>query len=215
MNASAASVRSVNVSPARTVEIDGKPVATGIMKTPVAGRVGVRGVNVDGDDQADRRVHGGPDRALYAYAAADYAWFSAQLGRELAPGTFGENLTLDGVDVTGAKIGEEWRIGTTLLRVSAMRVPCFKLAHVMGDLGFIKFFAEALRPGAYLRIVEEGELAAGDPLTIVARPGHDLTIREMTRIVLFERERAGEFLTIPELSGDWHAWAREHIGSPL
>jgi MOSC domain-containing protein YiiM len=181
----------------------------------VAGRVGVRGVNVDGDDQADRRVHGGPDRALYAYAAADYAWFSGQLGRELAPGTFGENLTLDGVDVTGAKIGEEWRIGTTLLRVSAMRVPCFKLAHVMGDLGFIKFFAEALRPGAYLRIVEEGELAAGDPLTIVARPGHDLTIREMTRIVLFERERAGEFLTIPELSEDWHAWAREHIGSPL
>jgi MOSC domain-containing protein YiiM len=180
------------------------------MKMPLAGRVAVRGVNVAGDDQADRRVHGGPERALYAYAAEDYAWFSGQLGRDLAPGTFGENLTLDGIDVTGAKIGEEWRIGTTLLRVTAMRVPCLKLAHVMGDNGFIRMFAEALRPGAYLRIVEEGELAAGDPVTIVARPTHDLTIAEMTRIVLFERARAGEFLTVPELSPDWHTWAEEH-----
>ena len=210
MNASAGSVRSVNVSPARTLHIDGKPVASAILKIPVAGRVAVRGVNVACDDQADRRVHGGPDRAVYAYSAADYAWFSGQLGRQLVPGTFGENLTLDGIDVTGAKIGEEWHIGTTRLRVTAMRVPCFKLGHVMGDAAFIKTFAEALRPGAYLRIVEEGELAAGDPVTIVARPNHDLTIGEMTRIFLFERDRAGELLTVAELSDDWRTWAQEH-----
>jgi MOSC domain-containing protein YiiM len=210
VNAPAGSVRSVNVSPARTIQIGGNAVATAIMKLPVAGRVAVRGVNVAGDDQADRRVHGGPDRAVYAYATEDYAWFSAQLGRELAPGTFGENLTLDGIDVTGAKIGERWRAGTTLLQVTAMRVPCFKLAHVMGDGAFIRTFAEALRPGAYLRIVEEGELAAGDPVTIVARPGHELTIGEMTRIFLFDRARAGELLTVPELPEEWRTWAQEH-----
>jgi MOSC domain-containing protein YiiM len=204
------SVRSVNVSPARTIRIDGKRVATAIMKTPVTGSVAVRGVNVAGDDQADRRVHGGPDRAVYAYATSDYAWFSERLGRELTPGTFGENLTLDGTDVTGAKIGEEWRVGTTLLRVTGTRVPCFKLAHVMGDAAFIRTFAEALRPGAYLRILEEGAFAAGDPVTIVARPDHDVTIAEMTRIVLFERDRAAELLAVPELTAEWRAWAHKH-----
>jgi MOSC domain-containing protein YiiM len=188
------SVRSVNVSPARTIRIDGKRVATAIMKTPVTGSVAVRGVNVAGDDQADRRVHGGPDRAVYAYATSDYAWFSERLGREL----------------TGAKIGEEWRVGTTLLRVTGTRVPCFKLAHVMGDAAFIRTFAEALRPGAYLRILEEGAFAAGDPVTIVARPDHDVTIAEMTRIVLFERDRAAELLAVPELTAEWRAWAHKH-----
>jgi MOSC domain-containing protein YiiM len=213
MNASrAGAVRSVNVSPVRTLQIDGEPVPTGIMKMPVSGRVAVRGVNLAGDDQGDRRVHGGPDRALYAYAAEDYAWWSERLGRSLAPGTFGENLTLDGVDVTGAKIGERWSIGSATLQVTAMRVPCFKLAGVMNDRGFVKAFAQALRPGAYLRIIVEGELAAGDAVGILSRPSHDVTIGEMTRLYFFDRPNAGKMLDAPELPASWRAWASEHGG---
>jgi MOSC domain-containing protein YiiM len=192
------------------MRIDGTAVSTGIMKMPVSGHIAVRGVNLAGDDQGDRRVHGGPDRAVYAYAADDYAWWSERLGRALAPGTFGENLTLDGIDVTGAKIGERWHIGSSTLEVTSMRVPCFKLAAVMNDKGFVKAFADALRPGAYLRIVEEGELAAGDDVTIVSRPDHDLTIGEMTRLFLFDRSNVRKMLQAPELSESWRVWAREH-----
>jgi MOSC domain-containing protein YiiM len=202
-------VRSVNVSPVRIMRIGGQPVPTGILKMPVDGRIAVRGVNLAGDEQGDRSVHGGPDRALYAYASDDYAWWSEQLGRELAPGTFGENLTLDGVDVTGAKIGERWRIGSATLQVTSMRVPCFKLAAVMDDPGFIKAFAHALRPGAYLSIIEEGELAAGDAVTILSRPSHDVTIGEMTRLYLFDRSNAAKMLDAPELPESWREWAAE------
>jgi MOSC domain-containing protein YiiM len=192
------------------MQIGEEPVRTGIMKVPVSGRIAVRGVNLAGDEQGDRRVHGGPDRALYAYASDDYAWWSKQLVRELAPGTFGENLTLAGIDVTGATIGERWRIGTATLQVTAMRVPCFKLAAVMDDPTFVKAFAHALRPGAYLRIVEAGELGTGDAVTIVSRPSHDLTIHEMTRIYFFDRPNVGKMLDAPELSESWRAWASEH-----
>jgi MOSC domain-containing protein YiiM len=203
-------VRSVNVSSVRTVDIDGTPVATGILKMPVTGRVPLRGVNLAGDDQGDRNAHGGPDRAVYAYAAEDYVWWGERLGRVLAPGTFGENLTLTGIDVSGAKIGERWRIGSTLLQVTSPRVPCFKLAHVMNDKGFVRTFAQALRPGAYLRVVEEGDIAAGDAATVAARPSHDLSIVEMTRLYLFDRSHVHEMLVAPELPDSWRAWAIEH-----
>lgn len=200
----------MNVSPVRTIEVGGEPVPTGILKVPVAGSVALRGVNLAGDEQADRSVHGGPDRAVYAYAAEDYAWWSERLGRDLPPGTFGENLTLSGVDVTGARIGEQWRVGSTLLAVTSPRVPCFKLAHVMNDNNFIKVFAKELRPGAYLRVIEEGSIAAGDAVQVVARPGHDLSIAEMTRIYLFDRRRVNEMLAAPELPDSWREWAIEH-----
>ncbi len=107
-------VLSVNVSPVRSVEMRGKSVTTGIYKIPVARRVPLRGVNLRGDDQADRNARGGPDRAVYAYASEDYRWWEASLERTLDAGTFGENLTLGGVDVSGALIGERWRAGATL-----------------------------------------------------------------------------------------------------
>jgi MOSC domain-containing protein YiiM len=180
------------------------------MKVPVSGRLAARGVNLAGDDQGDRSVHGGPDRAIYAYSWDDYAWWSEQLGRPLAPGTFGDNLTLHGIDVTGAKIGERWRVGTATLQVTAIRVPCYKLAAVMGDNGFVKAFAHALRPGAYLRIIEEGDIGAGDAVSILASPSHDLTIGEMARLYFFDRSNAGKLLAVPELSESWRAWASEH-----
>lgn len=205
-----ASVRSVNVSAVRQIDLNGEAVATGIYKVPVAGRVALRGVNLAGDEQADRSAHGGPDRAVYAYAAEDYGWWAEQLGRELAPGTFGENLTLEGIDVSGARIGEQWRIGTALLAVTSPRVPCFKLANVMGDPAFVRSFARALRPGAYLRVIEEGDISAGDVAKVVARPAHDLTVADMARIYFFERRRVRELLAAPDLTAGWRAWAAEH-----
>src|SRR5881397_225869 len=101
---------------------------TAIWKEPVDGRVAVRGVNLDGDDQADRTVHGGPDKAVYAYAEEDTGLWAAELGRDLGPATFGENLTTRGIDVSGAVVGERWRVGSTLLEVSQPRLPCAKLA---------------------------------------------------------------------------------------
>jgi MOSC domain-containing protein YiiM len=203
-------VESVNISPVRTIAIDGAAVTTGILKRPVTGRVAVRGVNLAGDDQADRNAHGGPTQAVYVYAAEDYDWWAVQLHRTLPPGTFGENLTLRDVDVSGARIGERWRIGTTLLQVTGPRVPCFKLAHVMADPRFVRTFAQALRPGAYLSIVDEGDIAAGDRVEIVQRPAHQLTIAEFTRIYFFERGRARDLLVAPELPESWRAWAEEH-----
>ncbi len=201
---------SVNVSAVRSVEMRGKSVTTGIYKIPVARRVPLRGVNLRGDDQADRRVHGGPDRAVYAYASEDYRWWEAALKRTVDAGTFGENLTLADVDVSGALIGERWRAGRTLLQVTAPRVPCFKLAHVMGDPAFVKRFAQALRPGAYLSVVEEGEIAAEDPVEVTLKPQHALTVAEMTHIYFNDRSRLAELL-VPELPAEWHMWVEEQM----
>ena len=206
----ARSIVSVNVGAVRTVERGGEHITTGIFKEPVAGRVRLRGVNLDGDDQADRGVHGGSDRAAYAYASEDYGWWAGELGRECGPGTFGENLTTRGIDVSGALIGERWRIGSAIVRVTSPRVPCYKLAMKMDDPTFVRRFAAALRPGAYLSIVEEGDVAAGDGVEIVHRPGHALTIAEMTRIYFFERHRVGELLQAGDLPPKWRDWAREH-----
>jgi len=140
---------SVNVGVARQIGVSrrGRPVISAIGKSPVTGRVAVRGVNLAGDDQADRGVHGGPEKAVYAYASEDTAWWATVLGVEVAPGAFGENLTTAGVDVSGAVIGERWRIGTTELEVCQPRQPCYKLGVAFGDPGMVRRFAHAGRPG--------------------------------------------------------------------
>ncbi len=199
---------SVNVSALKSLVIDGESIPTGIFKESVSGRVALRGVNVAGDDQGDRSVHGGPDRVAYAYAQEDYAWWERELGRRLTPGTFGENLTVRGLDVSNARIGEQWQIGTALVAVTSPRVPCFKLAAKMNDPKIVKKFARALRPGAYLRIVTEGEIGAGDAITVISRPDHELTVATMASIILFEHERAHELL-VPEISARWRAWVRD------
>jgi MOSC domain-containing protein YiiM len=166
-------VVSVNVGTPRVVDWFGRRITTAIWKEPVAGRVAVAGVNVDGDDQADRRVHGGPAMAVYAYAIEDYAWWSEELGVALAPGTFGENLTLEGVDLHACAVGEAWAVGTTRLRI-----PCFKLGIRMGDAGFVERFAAARRFGAYFAIEGSGSIGAGDGVRRLVRPDDALTIAE-------------------------------------
>jgi MOSC domain-containing protein YiiM len=201
---------SVNVGTPRQISVRrGRPMMSAIGKEPVAGPVRVEGVNLAGDDQADRRVHGGPDKAVYAYAREDSDWWAEQLGREIVDGMFGENLTTEGVDVSGALVGERWRIGTVELEVCQPRLPCSKLGLRFGDLRMVKHFGQASRPGAYLRIVTEGELQAGDELTVLSRPDHGVTVALVADAILVDDSLAAKAASAPELAEDLAAHLRD------
>jgi MOSC domain-containing protein YiiM len=205
-----ARVASVNVGTPQPLGLRrGRTVRSAIGKAPVDGRVRVAGVNIAGDDQADRSVHGGPDKAVYAYAAEDTAWWEAELGRELGPGAFGENLTVEGVDVSGAVVGERWRIGTVELEVCQPRFPCFKLGLRFGDPKFLKRFTLAQCPGAYLRIRREGELGAGDAVEVFDRPVHGVTVALVARAVMIDHALLGRAAAAPELPADLADWMLE------
>jgi MOSC domain-containing protein YiiM len=198
---------SVNVGrPAQLAVRRGRPLMSAIGKAPVEARVRVEGVNLAGDEQADRRVHGGPDKAVYAYASEDAAFWSGELGRELAPGTFGENLTTAGLDVSGAVVGERWRIGTVELEVCQPRLPCNKLALRLGEPLMVKRFAQASRPGAYLRILVEGSLGAGDEVVVLSRPSHGITVREVSDAILLDETLLERAAAAPALPRDLAAW---------
>jgi MOSC domain-containing protein YiiM len=147
-----------------------------IDKRPVLGRVAVHPLGLDGDVQVNRKWHGGEGQALYAYAQEDADWWAAELDRELPAGRFGENLRTSGLDLTGAVLGERWRIGEVLVEVTAPRTPCAKLRAHWGVPRLIKRFTERGAPGAYLRVLETGDLGAGDRIDVVERPGHGVTI---------------------------------------
>jgi len=202
------SVLSVNVGRPGPVDTGRRTVLTAIRKAPVDGRVAVRGVNLDGDDQADRSVHGGPDKAVYAYAIEETRKWEAELGRDLGPGAFGENLTTEGIEVSGALVGERWRVGTALLEVVQPRLPCFKLGLRMGDPSFVKRFGQASRPGAYLRIVEEGELGAGDAIEVdfAELPGHGVTVRLVSDAILLDHDLIPQALEAPKLIPSLREW---------
>jgi len=211
----ASRVLSVNLGRPREFEFQGKTARSSIWKNPVSGPVAVRGVNLEGDDQSDREVHGGPDKAVYSYAVEDIRWWEAELGRDLQLSAFGENLTTSGIDVSGALIGEQWEIGTALFEVSQPRSPCWKLGVKMEDPAFPRKFTNGGRPGAYLRILREGILGAGDPIRVAHRPSHGVRVSDVSRIHTREREKASVLLEVPELSEDWKEWARRAAGLPL
>jgi MOSC domain-containing protein YiiM len=204
---------SVNVGTVRQIELAGQARTTAIWKLPVSGRVAVRGVNLAGDDQADRRAHGGPDKAVYAYAREDYAWWERQLDRTLDPGMFGENLTTEGIDLTDALVGERWRVGSAVLQVTSPRVPCWKLGARMGDPRFPARFAAAGRPGAYLAILEQGALGAGDRIQVIHRPGHGVTVGLVAASYHRDHRLAASILAAPELAEAWRHWAEHQIGA--
>ncbi len=204
-------VLSVNVGTVREFEYRGRPAKSAIWKSPAAGRVAARGVNLGGDDQADRKAHGGPDKAVYAYAVEDARWWEQEIGRPFAYGEFGENLTTEGIEVNNALVGERWEIGTTVLEVSEPRIPCWRLGVRMNDRTFPRRFAEAMRPGAYLRIVVEGSVGAGDEIRVVERPGHDLTIRDVSRIYTRDRDEVERLLAVPQVSESWRRWANDFL----
>ena len=206
-----ARVLSVNVGRAREFDYNGRPAKSAIWKSPVAGRIAARGVNLEGDDQADRKAHGGPDKSVYAYAIEDARWWEEKLGRSLQHGEFGENLTTEGIAVNDALVGERWGIGTAVFEVSEPRIPCWRLGVRMNDQGFVRRFTEALRPGTYLRIIVEGAVGAGDEIRILERPDHDMTIRDIFRIYTRDRGEVERLLAIPRMSESWREWARNRL----
>ena len=197
----------MNVGQVRKFEYEGQLGTSSIWKSPVAGRVAVRGVNIEGDDQADRSVHGGPDKAVYSYAIEDTRWWEQELGRVMEMGQFGENLTTEGVDLTSALVGERWAIGSVVLEVSEPRMPCWKLGMKMGDPGFLRQFTQAGRPGTYFRIIEEGDIGAGDEIEVVERPDHDVSVGDIFRIYTRDRGEAERMLGVPQMSESWRRWA--------
>lgn len=188
-------VLSVNIGRAQRTEHSSVRV-TAIDKRPVDGPVEVRapgakrgglGSGLVGDMICDRRHHGGDDQAVYAYAREDLDVWAAALGRPLASGCFGENLTTAELDVTGARIGERWRVGRALvLEVSCPRIPCRTFAGWLGKHGWIKRFTRAARPGAYLRVLEPGAVQRGDAIDVIDRPAHDITIGVVFRALTHE-----------------------------
>jgi MOSC domain-containing protein YiiM len=206
-------IGSVNVGmPAPLRGTGGAEVASGIVKAPVAGRVRVGHTNLDGDGQADLTVHGGPDKAVYAYPAEHYPAWARDLGRDdLRPGHFGENLTTEGLVEEDVLIGDRFRMGTALLEVSQPRIPCFKLGIRMGDPGFLKPFLRSGRLGFYLRVLEEGDLAAGDAIARAGRGDPEVSIRSLAR--LFAEGGASEEFSraaaAPALEDGWKVWMLE------
>jgi MOSC domain-containing protein YiiM len=208
-----ARVLSVNVGRPRPIPHRGKQVMTGIFKEPVSDRIAARGTKLAGDEQGNPKVHGGFDKAVYAYAREDYEWWEQELSRQLDPGTFGENLTTSGLNLNASLIGERWRVGTALLEVSEPRFPCFKLGYRMGTQRFVRRFAKARRPGTYLRIIEEGELAMGDPIDVVSKPDHVVTIALFAEAYLGDRDRLGELLVADQLSSEWRSKIEETLAA--
>ncbi len=156
---------SVNLATERVVRYGGRDVRTGIYKEPAAGRVRLRMLGLEGDFQADLSVHGGPDKAVYAYPAEHYPHFRKVLERpDLAPGFFGENLTTEGLLEDEVGVGDVFRVGTAVVRVTTPRTPCFKLAARAGSPAFVETFLNSRRLGFYLSVVEEGEVGAGDTI---------------------------------------------------
>lgn len=178
-------VLSVNVSTPRPVEWRGRRIMTGIFKLPVEGPVLLRGVNLDGDAQADLSVHGGPDKAVYAYPSEHYLYWRTELGLDDLPwGSFGENLTLEGWWEDHVAIGDRFRVGTAEVVVTQPRTPCFKLGLRFGREDVIEKFLDSGRSGFYLRVAVEGELEAGASFERIEEDPHGVTVAEVNRLYL-------------------------------
>ncbi|MEJ3652691.1 MOSC domain-containing protein [Actinomycetes bacterium KLBMP 9759] len=186
----------------RTGGWTGRVGRSAIDKRPVHGAVRVEATGLDGDTICDVDNHGGPDQAVYAYSVADLAFWTAELGRPVVPGSVGENLTLSDVDCSGAVVGERWRVGTAVLVVRGARIPCRVFAAFLDVPGLVKRFTAARRPGAYLGVERAGTVAAGDPVEVLDRPAHGLTVRDVMAAMTGERE------LVPAMQS-----AREHLGA--
>ncbi len=186
---------SVNVGRERMLDMKGTPMPTGIFKRPVFARpVRIARLGLDGDTVADGRVHGGPDQAVYVYGSEDYDWWAFRMGKPLEPGTFGDNLTVDGLASTDYAVGDRLAIGeTVVLEVTAPRAPCDTLARRMEHPQFIKIFREAERPGLYCRVVSEGVVQMGDIVEHTPYAGDRVLVVELFRDH-FDKQRSAELL---------------------
>jgi MOSC domain-containing protein YiiM len=208
-------VVSVNVGLPREVLWRGKPVRTGIFKEPLAGRVPLRRLNFDGDRQADLRVHGGPEKAVYAYPSEFYElWSRERPEPALGPGALGENLTTEGLLDGDVSVGDRFRVGTAELVVTQPRLPCFKLGIKMGRDAFVTEFLERGLFGFYLAVAREGEVEAGDPIVELSRDPHGFGVTEVARLFVRDRDdveglrRAAELQPLPV---GWRDYFRKRL----
>ncbi len=206
---------SVNVSLPKEITSKGKPVRTGIFKEEVQGRVRVNKLNLEGDGQADLIGHGGEFKAVYVYSFDNYAYWARELGRtDFTFGQFGENLTVEGMLDHDVHVGDIFRIGTALFEVTQPRVPCFKLGIRMGMPQFPKMFLASGRPGFYLRVLEEGEVGAGDVFERTKIDPERMTVREMNHLLYFGQknlEGAKKALRIQALPPGWRESFEERL----
>ncbi|CAB4542961.1 unannotated protein [freshwater metagenome] len=202
-------VLSVNLTHSvHTGEWTGSEGKTGIDKRAVEGPVTFANEEVTGDVIVDRNHHGGFDQAVYAYSREDADWWQKQLGITIDNGRFGENLTTSGIDVNQALVGERWKIGSTILEVSQPRIPCRVFAGFWQRPTLIKEFMESGKPGTYLRIIQEGQINAGDVIEIVFKPDHQITIADLYAAKNGERSKVQEIAAVKELSIKYQEWAQ-------
>lgn len=180
---------SVNVGLPRLVLRNDEPVSTGIFKEPVAGRVMMRTLNLDGDRQADLSVHGGPEKAVYVYPSEHYEFWKRELpDMELPWGMFGENLTTTGLFETEVNIGDKFRVGTAEVMVTQPRMPCYKLGIRFGRVDIIKRFLISERSGFYLSVVKEGEVGAGDEFVLLEKNESGVKVVDVTRLYSSDKQ---------------------------
>jgi MOSC domain-containing protein YiiM len=184
---------------------------TAIDKRPVTRAVAVGELGVAGDEQADVKYHGGRDKAVYAFAREDLDRWEQVLGRSLHDGQFGENLTTSGIDVNEALVGERWRVGEALLEVCSVRIPCRVFANWLQEQGWVRRFTADARPGPYLRVVEPGLVAAGDPIAVEHRPRHELTVSVVFQAMTTRSDLLTLLLEVPELEDDLADQARRQL----
>ncbi len=189
---------------------------TAIEKHPVAGAVRATRLGLEGDQVGDTVHHGGVDQAVYAFAREDLDLWAEALGQPIRDGFFGENLTTSGYDVNTAEIGERWQVGTALLEVASVRIPCNDFKGWLGENGYdntawVKRFAAPGRPGPYLRVVEEGVLQAGDSIAVVHRPGHGVTVSHMFRALTTDRRLLPDLLAVEDLVDEARRNAEEYL----
>jgi len=208
-------VVSVNLGLPRPVTWHGKTVETGIWKSPVAGRVAIVGDNLVGDRQADSSVHGGPDKAVYAYPSEHYSWWRGELPDvELPWGAFGENLTVEGLHEERVHIGDRFHIGSAELMVTQPRMPCFKLGIKFDRPQIVKEFLRSERSGFYFAVVRAGEIGAGDRIEPARRDESGMTVTQIVRLYVASDPDPALLRRASELAALSESW-REHFRGKL
>jgi len=207
-----ARVIAVNTGTEADLVVGGKPARTAIDKRPVNGRVRVGVLGLVGDEYADKENHGGYEQAIYAYAREDLDWWVERLGYELRDGQFGENITTAGLDITGALIGETWRIGTAVVQITSPRIPCVTFQSWLDEPHWVKRFAAAGRPGAYLRVLAEGTVGAGDQAEVLERPAERVSVAESMRAFYGDQELMRRVLRVTGRGEKWDEIGQQVLG---
>jgi len=206
---------SVNAGLPRDMIYRSKTITTGIFKEPVKGRITLRRLNLDGDRQADPSVHGGPDKAVYAYPIEHYEYWRRELpAMQLPHGMFGENFTTEGLLEGVVRIGDRFRIGSAEVIVTGPRLPCYKLAAKLGRDDMIKRFLQSGRTGFYFAVLQEGEVEAGDPIALISQDRHGVTVADIVRLYSRDKddlEALRRAVEVPALPESWREYFLKRI----